>query len=298
MPRSISATARWPYRAGSRQAALRHRWQRRAAVAPQQLGTARSAKTARAGSVVANPLGQLPEVEVHLGGHVVRQPAQHALQLTRPWPRHAATGGTRQHQTRRPGTRTLRHQQEQVRPSSLLDVVEPLLRGRVGRAGCSPAQPPFGPRDRPIRQFWMGERRPPRAPAPWPASEHRQCVAATVGPTSSSPANRGSSPSVFKHGGRPRLHHAEGCDHGPAADRLRSTPVTSMKSRCPGACKAVGPATARAGGIRRPGDRGADQPEGRQAHRGDRPGQALRQGHAHEDPQARPVRLPAADRGW
>ena len=39
------------------------------------------ASSVRGGAVGADPLRELPEFQVHLGGHVVRQAAQHALQL-------------------------------------------------------------------------------------------------------------------------------------------------------------------------------------------------------------------------
>ena len=85
MPRSISATARCPYR--------RRKPSTRAA--PPVAGAPPGSAGPAAGTspepnvaadvriVGAEVRRQLPQLEVHLGGHVVRQPAQHGLQLAR-----------------------------------------------------------------------------------------------------------------------------------------------------------------------------------------------------------------------
>ena len=282
MPRSISAAVRWPCSARNA-ASSRCSTGGSARAWNRSASSAGGAACRAAVDAWSSRVGQRPQLQVHLGGDVVRQPAQHLVDGLRVeiGPRDPAGQPEREEAPRR-HRHGARHDRRGPRRSIVDDVREPgvPVAGPTGSARRARSRSPRaattlagggrtrqGQRDE--RGHPVAEQDPQHGPGERPGPRQRRAGGRQ---------RRLGGEQLADDDRRPRLHDVEDGGHGPAADRVAQhrgdvdeRPVARDPERRGARIGSTGLPVAS------PASDAPDHPERRQPHRGDRPGQALGQ---------------------
>ena len=276
MPRSISAAVRWPCSARNA-ASSRCSTGGSARAWNCSASSAGGAECSAAADAWSSRVGQRPQLQVHVGGDVVRQPAQHLVDGARP----------------RSGPATLRARPSARKPPAAAGTVRGMIGGTArsiattcASRACACRRPPRTGSARRARSCLPRAATTPgrqpggaaparraRAPGSAAGSAVRAGRTTTPDPWCSPAVARSSSSRTTTAERASMTSNTAGTALRPTG--LRSTAVMSMNARSPATPNATGPSIASTGlPVASPAQRGADHPERRQPHRRDRAGAA------------------------